>query len=313
MLNLSSSYRAYIANLPKMANQIHPGTRGVQKIKKNVRFCMWGITNPKPVKTMLNLFSEPTLSSLLTKRADILEKPLKPYVCVNWNSAERTKHLIDHFAMLNAYFGDNTASILTDESKPIFEFQDAQENHYQVKLFRGETREGSLGLKLVDEQDRHIYSVTFHLSQQDKRVMYIGALQGPSDKLVDRHSTIKLLTKATHGIRTKALMLEFALMFAHEFNIDEVQGVSNKGHIYQAWRYLVGSKGKAVTFNYDQLWEEYGSVAVDKYLFSIPVNPIRKDPVELKKTKRKLYEKRYVWLDNAESVLRDNLKRLAKG
>lgn len=311
MSNLAQTQMGYIWNLPHIAKRIYPNTKGLKVIKKNVRFCMWGLVNPQPLKTMLNLLSCPAFKELLVRRPDMLEKPLKPYVCVNWTCSQRTQNLADHLHMMEAFFGESAVQILSGESKPLLQFADRDGAIYKLKLFTGEVREGSLGLKLTNADDQHIYSVTFNLSAPNGvRTMHIGALQGPSDKLNNRQDTIKLLTKATHGLRTKALMVEFALMFAKLFAIEEVQGVSNQGHIYQALRYLVGSKGKAVSFNYDQLWQEYGAIAVDKFLFSIPVNPERKDPAELKKTKRKLYEKRYAWLAEMEAILHENVRSL---
>lgn len=309
--NLLKTQVKYARDLPHIAKRIYPNTNGLIKIKKNVRFCMWGLFNPKPLKQMLSVLSEPYFQDLLVCRTDLLEKPLKPYVCVSWTSQQRTKCLIDHLNIMKAFWGVRVSAILSSQGVDILQFSDRQDATYKLKLFAGEDREGALGLKLTDDDDQHIYSVTFNLSQQNGiRTMHIGALQGPSNRLNSRSETIKRLTKATHGLRTKALMLEFALMFAKQFKMEELQGVSNKGHIYQALRYIIGSKGKSVSFNYDQLWLEYGATPVDQYLYRIPLCPKRKKPEELNKTKRKLYEKRYSWLAQTEQIFNFNLTKL---
>lgn len=305
---LLKTHVSYVKSLPHLAKCIYPDTNGLIKIKKNMRFCLWGLVNPKPIKILLNELSSPPFRELLTCRTDLLEKPLKPYVCVSWTSEQRTKHLIDHIHIMNAFWGPHFIDILTDRGHHLVQITDRHGAHYYLKLFAGEDREGALGLRLTDSEDQPIYSITFNLSQQNgTRILHIGALQGPNDNLINRQEIIKRLTKATHGIRTKALMVEFTLMLANQLQMDQLQGISNKGHIYQALRYIIGSKGKSVSFNYDQLWQEYGATPIDPYLYRIPLNPKRKNPEDLNKTKRRLYEKRYRWLAEAEQTFQSNM------
>lgn len=106
-------------------------------------------------------------------------------------------------------------------------------------------------------------------------------------------------------------MAELVLIVANVLGMDEVRGVSNKGHIYQALRY-VGSKRKAVTFDYDDLWQEYGASKESTYFYQLPLQPPRKDPSSLKKTKRRLYTKRYQWLDEIRSDVEANIQALMK-
>jgi uncharacterized protein VirK/YbjX len=117
---------------------------------------------------------------------------------------------------------------------------------------------------------------------------------------------IKVLTKSLHGLRTKSLLVEMALMLARVLGVDEVKAISNKGHIYQALRYI-GSKRSSVTFDYDGLWDEFEATKIDTYFYGLPVFTPRKDPLTLKKTKRKMYTKRYQWLDESEVTMANNL------
>ncbi|WP_064609550.1 VirK/YbjX family protein [Photobacterium sp. J15] len=302
---------SYISNLPKLANEIYPNTKGINKIRKNARFCFWGITNSKAIKSMTEVFEDKNLKSVLDKNPDIIEKPLKPYLCVNWSGSERTTHLKEHYQFVSQIFGEKSAQVVSGEGVTLLTFTDSKDEEYRVNLYRGTRREGGLGIKLINDKGQNIYSMSFNISGCQQKTMHIGMVQGPADDITDRQSLIVTLTRSLHGLRTKALMIEVALILARIWGVAEVKGVSNKGHIYQALRY-VGSKRKSVTFDYDDFWTEYGGEPISKYLFSVPVNPPRKDPSTLKKTKRRLYTKRYQWLADAEQTINDNLAVISK-
>ncbi|MCP4323581.1 MAG: DUF535 domain-containing protein [Alteromonadales bacterium] len=56
--------------------------------------------------------------------------------------------------------------------------------------------------------------------------------QGPSELISERRDLIQNLTKLLHGLRTKALIVEIALMLARIWGTSKARAVSNKGHIY---------------------------------------------------------------------------------
>ncbi|OAN10956.1 hypothetical protein A3K86_18405 [Photobacterium jeanii] len=296
----------YLSSLPKLANKIHPNSKGVNKIRKNARFCLLGLVYRHSLKTIINTFNTEALKPVLDKNPDIIEKPLKPYLCVNWSSRERAQHLCEHYQFIEQTFGLNAEKVTSYQGLTLLEFEDREQAKYRVNLYCGASREGGLGLKLINEDAKEVYSLSFNISGSDKRVLHIGMLQGPASQIADRNEVIKTLTRSLHGLRTKALMVELVLMLAKIWQIDEVKGVSNKGHIYQALRY-VGSKRNSVTFDYDDLWAEYNGTKTNKFLFSIPTAPERKDPSTLNKNKRRLYTKRYQWLDETELAIRQNL------
>ncbi|WP_275937907.1 VirK/YbjX family protein [Photobacterium lutimaris] len=288
---------------------MYPNSKGLRKIKKTVRFCLWGMVNGDAVKAMSEVFAHPELKPVLQQNPKIFEKPLKPYLCVNWSRKEKIARLREHYLFLKNTFGSHTQSVLSQHGVTIFQFTDNQGDAYKVQLCQGMSREGALGLYLVDSNNRNIYSLTCHIATGEKKTLYIGALQGPKENIEDRNQIIKTLTRSLHGLRTKALMTELVLIVANALGMEEVRGVSNKGHVYQALRY-VGSKRNAVTFDYDDLWQEYGATKESAYFYQLPLLPPRKDPSSLKKTKRRLYTKRYQWLDEINLELQNNIRSM---
>ena len=305
------SFIHYISSLPELANKVHPNTKGIHKIRKNARFCLWGVMYKSTLTNILNAFSDDDIKPIFDNDPGIIEKPLKPYLCVSWSPKERAQHLSDHYRFLGQTFGENASDVTSYQGVTILTFQDNNEEHYRVNLYCGASREGGLGLKLINAKGLEVYSLALNISGTAQHCMYIGMVQGPTPQIEDRPCLIRTLTRSLHGLRTKALMIEVALILAKRWNITQVKGVSNKGHIYQALRYM-GSKRKSVTFDYDDFWKEYGGTAINKYLFDIPTKPERKDPSTLKKTKRRLYTKRYQWLEDAELTINENLSLISK-
>ncbi|MDG3086364.1 VirK/YbjX family protein [Vibrio hannami] len=290
----------FFNKLNALANQVHPNSSGINYVRKNLRFIMWGLLNPGVIEQVEKLNDNGNLAPIIEQQPKLFEKPLKPFISVRFSSAQRVQLLKTHFELLERQFGTNVERIYQRNAE-VLTFLDRDDNNYRIEFFSGEAREGSLGLRLVESATGHsIYSITFNLSEQNgKRTMHIGCLQGTSKQVDQSQEKIKEITRTLHGLRPKALMLELSLMMAKFFEVDEVLAISNNGHIYQALRYA-GSKRGAVTFDYDALWEEFGAGKVDKYFFQVPLNPERKDPSTLKKTKRRLYTKRYQLMDEFE-------------
>lgn len=293
-------------NLSELADLIYPKAKGMKKIKKKARFYFWAATNGKAINAMTTLFADDNLKPILTNNPEILEKPLKPFLCVNWSNSERIKHITEHYQYINGIFGDNSKAVISSKGISILDFESLSGETYRVQLYRGASREGGLGIRLVNDKDQSVYALACNISGTTTKTMHIGMLQGPAEAIENRHALIKELTKSLHGLRTKSLLVEMALMLARILGVSEVKAISNKGHIYQAIRYI-GSKRKSVTFDYNGLWGEFEATEIDPYMFSLSVFTPRKDPLTLKKTKRKMYTKRYQWLDDSEIAMATNL------
>lgn len=293
-------------NLSELTNLIYPNVTGLKKIKKKVRFYVWAATNGKAINAMTTLFAQKNLKPILANNPEILEKPLKPYLCVNWSSADRIQHLTEHYQFIEQTFGAYSNAVISAKGITILAFNSLTEQKYRLQLYRGASREGGMGIRLVNDKNQNIYSLACNISGSESKTMHIGMLQGPAETLENRHELIKELTKSLHGLRTKSLLVEMALMLARVLGISEVKAISNKGHIYQALRYI-GSKRSSVSFNYDGLWAEFEATQLDPYFFGLATFTARKDPLTLKKSKRKMYTKRYQWLDDTEVNMMTNL------
>ncbi len=209
--------------------------------------------------------------------------------------------------MLNN-FSSNLLNIYQHKGYKLCQITDKNDNIYNIYLDAGYSREGSIGITLTDNNDTQLYCISFTVNQEQS-LLHIGALQGPDSDIENRQALIKQLTKGLYGLRPKALMVELVLIFADCYQLKNITAVSNKGHIYQALRYI-GSKRTAVSCDYDELWQEYNGIKQNKEVYQLPLSPKRKDLTLLNRNKRKLYKHRYQWLDELKPSLQLALQSL---
>lgn len=289
-----------------LSNMLYPNITGIDKVRKKFRLYCWCVFSPKVTNELMSCFDDPLLEKLITVYPSFIEKPLKPYGCVSWDKEQRMQMLDKHLQFMLNNFSSNLLNIYQHEGIKLSQITDKNNNVYNIYLDAGYSREGSLGLTLTDNNDMQLYCISFTVNQEQSH-LHIGALQDPDSDIENRQELIKELTKGLYGLRPKALMVELALIFADAYQLKNITAVSNKGHIYQALRYI-GSKRHAVSCDYDQIWQEYQGVKESNVIYKLPLLPERKDLSTLNRNKRKLYKNRYQWLDELKQTLALALK-----
>ncbi|WP_318464102.1 VirK/YbjX family protein [Photobacterium leiognathi] len=284
-----------------LSNMLYPNITGVDKIRKKFRLYCWCILSPKVTNELMGYFDDPLLKKLITVHPSFIEKPLKPYGCLSWDKNQRTLILKKHLQFMLNNFSSNLLNIYQHKGYKLWQITDKNGNTYNIYLDAGYSREGSIGITLTDNNDTQLYCISFTVNQEQS-LLHIGALQGPDSDIENRQELIKQLTKGLYGLRPKALMVELVLIFADCYQLKSITAVSNKGHIYQALRYI-GSKRTAVSCDYDELWQEYYGIKQNKELYQLPLSPKRKDLTLLNRNKRKLYKHRYQWLNELKPSL----------
>jgi len=274
---------------------------------KSGRFFLKNLVSLKGFRDFRTLFEHANLKEVIRLHPEILEKWHSPYVCADWNAQERQAELMSHFSLLSDLFGKNTAKIFKPEGLRLYNFTGHDKGRYSVELFPGYQNEGALGIRICDSERREVYALSLHLSRTSETICYIGALQGPNDRIPDRNSAIVSITRGLHGLRPKALLIESLYMIAPLLNIERIYGVSNAGNIYTTKEHGCGNK-KDIFFDRDALWREYLAEPVGTRQFLFPKHLMRKDIAALKPNKRSMYRKRYSWLENAGIESRNTIR-----
>ncbi|WP_428774518.1 VirK/YbjX family protein [Vibrio sp.] len=294
-----------LQTLYQVSSKVYGSTNRFSVYRNRCRFCFRYLVTPRAAKTVNSMLQDSNISELFNLRPKMYDQPTHTYVCVGWNKETRLRNLAAHFSFMSKELGSKCMEIYSEQGYKLFSIQGNNDDEYDVRLCRGEWREGSLGLAITNKQAKIIYFTTFCVTES--RELFIGCVQGAKADAEERSATIKSLTKAQHGMRPKALIVELTLMFARHFGLENAYCVSNKGHVYSAFGYQSKKRRKKVFFDYDAFCTELNGVKQNQYKFKLPLESIRRDLNELNRTKRKMYRKRYEMLDKYQEQMTASL------
>lgn len=169
----------------------------------------------------------------------------------------------------------------------------------------GQRKEGCLSLSLLLD-DIWLYQIIFWVSgSTESPLICIGAIQG----LLNGTETIKNLTKAYFGYRTKNLVFWCLRCFAEELDCKEIWGVTNQGYYAQNGIRI----DRKLKTDFAEFWRECeGSPASDPRFYSMPVREHRKSMEELKPSKRAQHRKRFAKLDEIKAAIHTKMTEIKK-
>lgn len=229
-------------------------------------------------------------------------KPFRVYLssCFGWE--RRVKILRDTYTLATVRGGLLRRALLAPGPILLSEWTFPQAGTVRLTLGRDARfrKEGEFVLALeAPHQGGRIMSLAFSLEHAPSGSLnfYIGSVQGEEG----RADAIRRLTKAFHGLRPKALMLEAAQLVARALGARYLLGV---GESIQAHRrkHAIHLPGlHALGFDYDGLWLESGGVELADGWFHLPLEPHRKGADEIRPNKRAQYQRRYALLDGLRS------------
>lgn len=225
-----------------------------------------------------------------------------PYLCASWSVSERMARLTAHYRILDGFgppfpFSVNARLILIDLSDVYPGLRIVLD---QPQWF---IREGGLTLNLFVD-DFRAYSLAFSLSDHPDGGIdcLIGSLQGRStDEAMDLYRD---LTKATHGLRPRDLLIEICRILCRHWQVRRLMGVRDAQRHHR--HAFFGAKTMAPQ-DYDAIWQDRGGVPEDDGFYRLPIDSERRADEEIKPNKRSLYRRRYRFLDMLESELPKHL------
>lgn len=167
-----------LATTSELTEFLYPNIKGFRKIQKKGRLYFWNLTNNKAVSTMATIFSRENLKLILKNDPRIIEKPLKPYLCVKWSATERIKYVAEHYNFIDETFGENASDVISAKGVTVLEIKSLSQETYLIQLYRGSSREGGIGIRLINEKGQRVYALSCNISGTQNKTMHIGMLQG---------------------------------------------------------------------------------------------------------------------------------------
>ena len=242
---------------------------------------------------------------LLASQITLPSKTHRQYLMRGMNANARADAIINHYQWIDSLKDADLVNALTGPTeRSIVEFHAKDGVIYNVNAMNASKaeREGECTLWLRDSENTLLASLTFCVARENgQSVLIIGGLQGPR-RSVSR-DTIKLATRACHGLFPKRVLMEILFQLATLSGIKAIYAVSDEGHIFRALRYRL-SKGRHFHASYDEFWASIEGKKLSAFRWQLPLQMERKSLEEIASKKRAEYRRRFELLDEIEASMK---------
>ncbi len=273
-----------ILNICHLLSRSIPG-RTPSAFFRQSRVLMYALLNPSAARVWLGaLTSNSLLGGIAVRNRRFLERPFHRFIQANMTARERAKLLCGHFQVVQDLFRDDLVRNLYLKGNAVTL---ASSGRYAIVVSEPVRcwREGLLTIAWRDEIDRIDLAwatISFERhAETGKLSALIGGLQGPGGADRDR---VRDATRACHGLRPKAAVMEAVCVLSRMANVQVLTGVSKKTHI---------SATTSIQFcaDYDGFWQEIGGIETDGR-FVLPLHPYHRDISEVPSHRRSAFRKR---------------------
>src|SRR5260221_8751038 len=138
--------------------------------------------------------------------------------------------------------------------------------------------------------------------ETQRKQAFVGGLQ--SFKSPKQKERIISITRDLHGLRPKALLFFVLQQLVVAWGLDSIRAVSDSRHVYRHYR-----KRKQVAMSYDEFWLECGGQLGPDGFFTLPAASTARDMTDMKPSKRQMYRRRYLLLQQFASQISNTLAR----
>lgn len=273
-----------ISDICHLLSRSIPG-RSSGALFRKIRVLMYALLHPSAARIWLSaLATNALLADIAVRNRRYLERPFRRFIQVNMRAHARAELLCGHFRVVRELFGDDLVRSLYLNSENVTL---ALSGRYAIVVNEPVRcwREGLLTVAwrdVVDHVDLAWATLSFEWhSGSGKRGALIGGLQGPAG--MDRER-VREATRACHGLRPKAAVLEAVCLLSRMAKVDVLTGVTKKTHV---------SEGTPVQLraDYDGFWQEIGGIEVDgRYV--LPLRLHHRDVSEVPSNRRAAFRRR---------------------
>lgn len=246
---------------------------------------MYALLNPLAARIWLKaLTTNSLLADIAARNRRFLERPFHRFAQTDMPAYARADLLCGHFRLVRELFGEDLVRRLYLNSEYVTL---ASSGRYSLVVSEPIRcwREGLLTVAwrdALEHVDLAWATISFERHPESgTRGALIGGLQGPAGGDRER---VREATRACHGLRPKAAVMEAIGEFCRMARVDALTGVTKKTHV---------SAATAVQFSadYDGFWRELGGIEVDGR-FLLPLRQYHRDISEVPSNRRAAFRRR---------------------
>ncbi len=215
------------------------------------------------------IYHSDLLTGMLAHDPRLIDRPQHPYINRHLTQQRRYAIIADHYqSILREFPAHMRAGIYLDGRHPVGTLRLKDGSGLAVELRRptGRGREGEMCLGLADAQGELLSSMIFSIADGGSTLL-LGCVQGAAAGL--GREAVRELTRQSHGLRPKNLLLSLLRALAQRCRITRIRGVANAAHPFAGQ----ASKIKA---DYDSFWLECEGVLDHEGFYELPAaEPVR--------------------------------------
>ncbi|WP_434715356.1 VirK/YbjX family protein [Paraburkholderia sp. A3RO-2L] len=292
-----------ISKIYQLLSKSIPG-RTPHDLFRRGRVLIYALLNPFAARIWLKaLTTTPLLADIAVRNRRFLERPFHCFAQADMAAYQRAELLCGHFRVARELFGEGLVRRFHLNSEYVTL---ASSGRYALVVSEPVRcwREGLLTVawrEVLESVDLAWATISFERhAKSGKRGVLIGGLQGPAG--ADRER-VREATRACHGLRPKAAVMEAIGEFCSLARVDVLAGVTKKTHV---------SAATDVQFSadYDGFWRELGGVEVDGR-FVLPLRPYHRDINEVPSKRRAEFRRRQTLiadlLEQIDRAVHENL------
>lgn len=278
--------------------------------KEKAKFILRSLTSFYQHYKLINfILSHEYLSNKNPKHKMFITKLHRPYLHNHLRQKEKTNAFIENYTFIDRYFPDFIKKRLYKDSiikLATFNVQNGKKYSIDLILYSEYAKEGELSLKIKNEQDIVLATLTFSFIRSTAYQVFIGGIQGLKNGM--DHTIIKESTKNLYGTFPKKMLVESLYIFLDVLEIDiEKICVGKKMHPFNTLRYKTNIK---ISADYDSFWKSLGASQTKSGFWKLPPKIIRKELTEIPSKKRNLYRKRYLMFSEIEENINTALHKI---
>jgi uncharacterized protein len=284
-----------------------PNPASPKSFKHHLRWATVAALRPQESLDWFSFHDEPTISGFSHANPRLVFRALTSYMSVRWNLAQRMKVIQDtyRFIVHQGGFLEMAMQCPAGLTLAQVDLDRGQKARIRIGSDAQFRKEGEISLFLeLDGIEGPVSGLAFSLVQDRGWIALIGGFQGRKG---GDEETIKLATKAMHGLRPKSLMVLLIQELAQTLGISELRGVGNGVQVFRSRMNNPLVPARKIRFDFDALWTEVDGELGEDGWFELPLTTPRRSPDQIKPNKRSMYAKRYLFLDDLLGQIRGKL------
>ena len=218
----------------------------------------------------LTFLEAPAMVGLTSLDRTLIERYQHRYMNRHWSMSQRLAATREHYAFALGHFPSPLFDRLyRARGVPLgrLTLRDGSSLSLSLKAPTLRAREGELSISLVDDRGLQLSYATISFVDNGRTVI-IGCLQGAANNA--GRDVIRDLTRQSHGLRPKNLLLSMIRSLAQAMGAERLLGIGNEAHPF--------ASRKRIKADYDAFWLENGGVADTQGFYVMSVHePLRSE------------------------------------